>query len=201
MITPDMLHRFAPACDENAVAPALQAAAERFDISTPLRLAHWLGQCSHESMGFTRRSENLSYSAARLQAVWPHRFPTLAAALPFEHNPAALADKVYGFRADLGNVQPGDGAKFIGRGYIQLTGRFNAKACGDDIGRDLTAEPEWLATVEGAAASAGWYWHHRNLNVLADRDDVEAITRAINGGTVGLTERQVLVARAKAIFG
>jgi len=187
MITVDQLRRFAPKCDAEALAPALSDAAARFDITSPLRVAHFMGQLHHESGGFTRMVENLNYSAKRLVQVWPKRFPTLAAAQPFALNAAALGEKVYAGR--LGNIHPGDGGKFIGRGLIQLTGRSNYSAAVIALGLPLLEDPGLAATPVAAALIAGWFWDSRGLNALADQDDIEGITRKINGGIVGLPER------------
>lgn len=197
MITAEQLRRFAPKCDAEAMAPSLSDAADRFAI-TGNRLPNWLAQLHHESGGFTRMVENLNYSAKRLMQVWPRRFPTLQAAQPFAVNAAALAEKVYGGR--LGNVQPGDGAKFIGRGLTQLTGRANYSAAAQALDLPLLDDPDLAATPAVAALIAGWFWDSRGLNALADRDDIEGITRKINGGTIGLAERKALVAKAKTIW-
>jgi putative chitinase len=198
LITPEQLHAFAPKCDGAALAPALSISADRFEINRPLRLCHWLGQLSHESAGFTRTAENLNYSAKRLTQVWPGRFPTLAEAEPYANNPNALAERVYGGR--MGNAQPGDGAKFIGRGFIQITGRANYAAASAALEMPFSDDPSLAATPLGAALIAGWFWSDRGCNALADLDDVEAITRKINGGLVGLLAREELVAEAKTIW-
>lgn len=199
MITVKQLAQLAPACDADVWAPELTTAAETYSINTTRRLSHWLGQLFIESAGFTRFEENLNYSAERLHAVWPGRFPTVTSGAPFAHNPQALANKVYGGR--LGNVAPDDGWAYRGRGPIQITGRDNYQRYGLLIGADLRGNPEMLLDPRVSSAVAGAYWSVHGLNELADSDNIEAITRAINGGLTGLPERTAAVARAKHIFG
>lgn len=198
LISAAQLKRFAPSCDELATAPHLDREAQARGINTPRRIAHWLGQLHHESAGFTRLVENLNYSADRLMQVWPSRFPTLAQAQTYAGNPQALAEKVYAGR--LGNNMLGDGYRFRGRGFIQVTGRANYKKFGAISGLDLERDPDLAATPSAAAKVAGAFWEALSLNDDADRDDVAAITRAINGGLVGLEDRARQVARAKAVW-
>ena len=173
----------------------------KYDISTPLRQAAFIGQCAHESNNFTRLEEGLNYSASRLMAVWPSRFPTLEAAAPYANNPEKLADKVYGGRADLGNKEDGDGFKFHGRGCIQLTGRDSYERCGEAIGVDLIGQPNLLVEPLYACLSAGWFWNKKGLNALADVQEYGQMTRRINGGLVGLDDRIVKITKAKQILG
>lgn len=168
------------------------------------RVAHLIGQCAHESQHFRRLSENLFYTtASRIRAVWPSRFRTEAAAEPFTRNPEKLAEKVYGGRRDLGNDQPGDGFRFRGRGYLQLTGRANYREFGGLIGVDLLADPEKAAEPETAWLLAACYMATRKLQrrsvfEWADRNDLEKVTKAINGGLNGLDDRRALTERAFA---
>ncbi|MCQ4160853.1 glycoside hydrolase family 19 protein [Roseomonas sp. GC11] len=175
---------------------ALRPALARFGIDTAARRAAFLGQVAHESGRFSRLEENLVYTtAARLCAVWPNRFPTVASAQPFVRNPEALANRVYGAR--MGNVHPGDGWRFRGRGLKQLTGRENYTMFSAAVGMTVEAAAEWCLTREGAAMSAAWYWSWKNLNRYADVGDVRGATRVINGGTTGLAEREDLVDAAE----
>jgi putative chitinase len=201
MVTPGQLLLLAPNCDADAHAPALSAAAAEFGIVTPMSLAMWLAQMFVESAGFTRLEENLNYSAPRLVAVWPNRFPDIAAATPYAGNPQALAEKVYGGRADLGNNEAGDGWAYHGRGDIMTTGRANYALTGAALGLDLIGSPEQLATPAVAARAAGFFWEHHGLGALAEQGDIVAVTRAINGGLNGLAERQAAYAQASNIFG
>lgn len=168
-----------------------------YRVEGTLRLAHWLAQFAHESAGFTRFIENLNYTAARLMVVWPKRFPTLADARPYANNPEALANKVYGGR--LGNTQPGDGWRFIGRGP-QLTGRANYEASARRTGLPLIDHPELAALPEHFVHIACDFWAQAECNELADKDDLRGITLKINGGYIGIAERAKLLQRAKAVL-
>jgi putative chitinase len=197
-ITAPRLKLFARRCDELVMASAMDRAAAEFEISTPRRLAHWLGQLHHESAGLTRLEEDLSYTAERLCVVWPKRFPTLAAAQPYARNPQALAEKVYGGR--MGNAKIGDGWRYRGRGLMMNTGLEGYARIGLMIGEDLVRAPDRLRIPSVAARAAAAFWAAHDLNVLADRDDVVAVTEIINGGLNGLADRRAQVARAKAIW-
>ena len=164
---------------------------EKYDISTPKRQAYFIGQCMHESGGFKQLKENLNYSARGLMATWPSRFPDIDTAEKFERNPEKIANKVYAGR--MGNTEDGDGAKYIGRGLIQLTGKENYANCGNAIGVDLVANPDLLSTPKYAALSAGWFWNRKGLNALADADDIDTITKRINGGLIGIADRKAKV--------
>jgi putative chitinase len=164
---------------------------EKYDISTPKRQAYFIGQCMHESGGFKQLKENLNYSARGLMATWPSRFPDIDTAEKFERNPEKIANKVYAGR--MGNTEDGDGAKYIGRGLIQLTGKENYANCGNAIGVDLVANPDLLSTPKYAALSAGWFWNKKGLNALADADDIDTITKRINGGLIGLADRKAKI--------
>jgi putative chitinase len=164
---------------------------EKYDISTPKRQAYFIGQCMHESGGFKQLKENLNYSAKGLMATWPSRFPDMDTAEKYERNPEKIANKVYAGR--MGNTEDGDGAKYIGRGLIQLTGKENYANCGNAIGVDLVANPDLLSTPKYAALSAGWFWNKKGLNAFADADDIDTITKRINGGLIGLADRKAKV--------
>ena len=160
----------------------------KYGINTIQRQAAFIGQCGHESNNFKVLEENLHYSAKGLMATWPSRFDQ-ATAEKMANNPEMIANKVYGGRADLGNTQDGDGAKFHGRGLIQLTGRSNVTVCGDALGQPFSEHPDLLLEPQWACMSAGWFWNKRNLNELADIEDWTSITKRINGGTIGLQDR------------
>lgn len=168
-----------------------------YQIDRPLRIAHWLAQFGHESAGFRLFIENLNYSAGRMCAVWPSRFPTLAAAKPFANNPQALAERVYGGR--MGNDQPGDGWRFRGRGP-QLTGRANYTACAARTGLDLIGDPDLAADPEHFVHIASDFWAQSCCNPLADADDIVTITKRINGGKIGMEDRRRLLARAMKVL-
>ena len=165
----------------------LNAAFEKYDISTPKRQAAFIGQCSHESGNFKTLQENLNYSAEGLMKTWPSRFPTKEIADQYARQPAKIAGKVYNGR--LGNTSEEEASKYLGRGLIQLTGKENYVNCGLGLGVDLVGNPDWLLDPKYAALSAGWYWNKKGLNSLADIGDAVTITKRINGGTIGLDDR------------
>ncbi len=161
-------------------------------IDTPNEVASFLAQCAHESDDFRRLEENLNYSAERLMQVWPRRFPTFEIARKYEHVPERLANFVYANRIGNGDEASGDGWRFHGRGPIQLTGRRNYTACGEDIGADLIGHPELLLTPYTGIRSALWFWRTHNLDEIDDDEDVRLETRRTNGGEIGLAHRQRL---------
>jgi len=179
---------------------ALNPAMAAFDINTKDRAASFLAQTAHESGQFNTLEENLNYSAKRLTEVWPKRFPTLDAAMPFASNPTALGNKAYANRMGNGDVASGDGYKFRGRGLIQITGRSNYVAVAKALNIDSVRHPDLLLKKSNAAFSAAWFWQSRGLNALADDktddddlEDFKAITLRINGGTNGLKMRLALL--------
>ena len=165
----------------------LQETFEKYQINTPKRQACFIGQCMHESGGFKVLRENLNYSAKALMATWPSRFPDADTAEKFARQPEKIANKVYSGR--MGNTEDGDGAKYIGRGLIQLTGKDNYKAFGEAIGEDLVSNPQLVEEPRYAALSAGWFFNKRNLNALSDVMDIETMSRRINGGNIGMADR------------
>ena len=149
-------------------------------------MAAFLAQLSVESARLTRLEENLKYSAERLVAVWPARFKSVADALPYANNSEALANKVYAGR--MGNAAPGDGYRYRGRGFIQLTGKANYKAFATASGVDVVANPDLLLEPELAAESAAWLWQSNGCNELADAGELVRISKRVNGGTHALPE-------------
>ena len=170
----------------------------KYDINTPERQACFLAQVMHESGGFKFLQENLNYSAQALMRTWGSRFPDADTAEKFEHNPEKIANKVYAGR--MGNIEEGDGWKYRGRGLIQLTGRENYANFGHNVGVDVLSNPDLLTTPEYATISAGWYWNKRNLNELADKMDIEGITKKINGGVNGLEDRKARTQKVLALL-
>lgn len=150
------------------------------------QIAHFVSQTAHESAGFTKLEENLNYTELGLRKTWPSRF-NVVTARQMARKPELIANHVYGGR--LGNTQPGDGWRFRGRGIIQITGRANYRSATEAIYQDLRLldNPDLLLQPEPAVASAFWYW---DTNRLAQITDVTALTRRINGGTIGLADRQ-----------
>jgi putative chitinase len=163
-----------------------------FKIDSALRLSHFLAQCGHESAGFKAIQENLNYGAKGLLGIFKKYFPTEAKALQYERKPEKIANLVYGGRMGNGDEVSGDGYKFRGRGYIQLTGKNNYVAFGKAINEDIAANPDLVAT-KYPLLSAAWFWSSNGLNTIADKGatdaDVTAITKRVNGGTIGLPDR------------
>jgi putative chitinase len=162
---------------------------QKYEINTPQRQAAFIGQCAHESGNFKVLQENLNYSAKGLMATWSSRFPDMDTAERYERQPEKIANKVYA-RADMGNTDDGDGWKYRGRGVIQLTGKNNYRTCGEALGLDLVVNPDLILEPQYACLSAGWFWNKRGLNTLADANDIETITKRVNGGLHGLLDRQ-----------
>jgi putative chitinase len=176
----------------DAVIAMIPDTAAKFQINTPLRLAHFLAQCGHESGGFRATQENLNYSAKGLAGIFKKYFPTEAAAAPYARQPQKIASKVYGGRMGNGPESSGEGYKFRGRGYIQLTGKENYTAFGKSIGEDMTANPDVVAS-KYALLSAAWFFSKNGLHKMADEGAsdlvVTKITKRVNGGTIGLPDR------------
>ena len=186
--------------DEKWLDP-LNATFAKYDISTPVRQAFFVGQCAHESNNFKVIEENLHYSAQALMRVWPSRFPDQATADKYANNPEKIANKVYAGRMGNGNEESGEGWAFHGRGLIQLTGKDNYKNCGDALKFNLIVEPNNLLMPQYAALSAGWFWSKVGLNTLADAQDTDTMTKRINGGLLGLDDRKAKIAKAISVLG
>jgi putative chitinase len=175
----------------DTVIAQIPTVMEKFQINTPLRLAHFLAQCGHESGGFKATQENLNYSADGLKKIFPKYFPGNLAE-SYARNPEKIASKVYGGRMGNGGEETKEGYKFRGRGYIQLTGKENYTSFAKSIGEDTVTNPDLVAT-KYALASAAWFFSKNGLNAIADKgaDDatVTAVTKRVNGGTIGLPDR------------
>jgi putative chitinase len=169
---------------------ALNATFERFDIMNPLRKAAFIAQCGHECGNFKILEENLNYRAEALMRLWPKRFPSLEFAKQYERNPKKIANMVYANRMGNRDEASGDGYRFRGRGCIQLTGHANYFHAGKALGEDFVMKPELVATPMYAALSAGFFWNTQKLNVLADNRDIKMMTKKINGGFIGLADRE-----------
>jgi putative chitinase len=176
----------------DAVIAQIPDTASKFAINTPLRLAHFLAQCGHESGGFRATQENLNYSAKGLTGTFKKYFPTEAAATPYAKNPVKIASKVYGGRMGNGPEPTQEGYKFRGRGYIQLTGKENYTSFGKSINEDICSNPDKVASSY-ALLSAAWFFSKNGLHKMADEGSSDAvvtkITKRVNGGTIGLADR------------
>lgn len=174
---------------------------ERFGIDTTLRVVHFLAQCWHESGALSAVEENMNYSAKRLLQVFPKYFD-VNTAQRYAHKPQMIANRVYANRMGNGNEASGDGWRFKGRGIIGTTGRANYKEYADSefcVG-DLMSHPEWLAQSPGAYKSAMFFWWKNNCNRWADADDVDGLTKRINGGYNGLQDRKRYLVLFKKAF-
>jgi len=166
--------------------------AAKFEINTPLRLAHFLAQCGHESGQFRVVNENLSYGAKGLLGIFKKYFPTEEKAKLYERKPEKIANLVYASRMGNGPESSGDGYKYRGRGYIQLTGKDNYTAFGKAIGENIQATPDLVAT-QYPLLSAAWFFNKNGLHKLADKgatpEVVTMVIKRVNGGTIGLADR------------
>ena len=166
--------------------------AAKFGINTPLRLAHFLAQCGHESGGFKLVNENLNYSADGLKKIFPKYFAQAGLAESYARQPEKIASRVYGGRMGNGDESTKEGFKFRGRGYIQLTGKSNYTEFDKFVDDDILVNPDLVAT-KYPLLSAAWFFHKNGLNAIADKgaDDatVTAVTKRVNGGTIGLPDR------------
>jgi putative chitinase len=185
---------------------AVQKTCDEFEINTPQRVASFIAQTAHESGGYTMLTENLNYRAATLAACWPNRFAVLGAdKKPVKENgklvpsgvansiagkPELIANLVYSSRMGNGPAESGEGWKYRGRGLKQLTGKDNYTRCGTALGLDLVSNPDLLLEPMAAARSAGWFWKSNNLSTFADAGDIKGMTKKINGGFIGLEDRE-----------
>ena len=163
----------------------------KFKIDTAVKLSHFLAQCGHESGGFKVVNENLNYGAKGLNTIFKKYFPTEEKAKLYERKPEKIANLVYGGRMGNGAEATGEGYKFRGRGYIQLTGKDNYTAFGKAINEDIAANPDLVAT-KYPLLSAAWFFSKNCLGKCVDASDasVLAVTKCVNGGTIGLPDRQ-----------
>ena len=164
----------------------------KFELNTPLRLAHFLAQAGHESGGFKAVNENLNYGAKGLLSIFKKYFPTEEKAKLYERKPEKIANLVYGSRMGNGAETSGEGYKFRGRGYIQLTGKDNYKAFDAVVTESIVDNPDLVAT-KYPLLSAAWFFHKNGLHKIADKGVTDAVvtevTKRVNGGTIGLADR------------
>jgi putative chitinase len=180
---------------------ALDQLLDDYDINTPLRVAHFVAQCAHESGNFVFIKENLNYKAASLQKIFSKYFPTADLAAQYANKPEQIANRIYANRMGNGPEISGDGYKYCGRGLIQLTGKDNYTFFAGSLNIPVEEASDYLATFEGAAQSACWFWEQNNLNRFADANDTKGLTRAINGGQIGIIDREEHTRHALHVLG
>lgn len=180
---------------------AMIDALPQYEINTVERVSAFIAQCAHESGGFIFLSENLNYKAESLIKVFPKYFKDIGTAKAYEKKPEKIANKIYADRMGNGNEASGDGFKYRGRGLIQLTGKTNYTWFAASLEITPEAAAEYMATFEGAAQSACWFWETNKLNQWADKGDIEKMTKIINGGTIGLEDRKKHYAHALHVLG
>jgi len=194
MVTLDLLKALCPktkpAVLEGYIEP-LNTVAEYYEMTAnPARLAGFLAQIAHESGGFNFVKENLNYSKDGLRKIFPKYFPTDEIANEYARKPEKIANRVYANRMSNGDEASGDGYRFCGRGLIQLTGRANYTKFANDLSMSIDDTIAYLETPNGAVVSAGWFWDNNKLNQYCDKGDFITLTKRINGGTIGLQDRQ-----------
>lgn len=174
----------------DAVIAQLPDTIAKFGLDTPVKLAHFLAQAGHESGGFKVVNENLNYGAKGLLSIFKKYFPTEAKAKEYERKPEKIANLVYGARMGNGPEASGEGWKYRGRGYIQLTGKSNYTAFDAVVPEDIVANPDLVAT-KYPLLSAAWFFHKNCLIKCKDATDatVTSVTKCVNGGTIGLPDR------------
>ena len=180
---------------------ALNKILPDYGIDTAERVACFLGQTAHESGGYRALRENLNYSDKGLMGIFKKYFPTQESTVGYARQPEKIANKVYANRMGNGPESSGDGFKYRGRGLIQLTGKDNYTFFAGSLGISVEEASEYLATFEGAAQSACWFWENNNLNQYADTDDILTMTKRINGGTIGLEDRKKHITHALHVLG
>ena len=173
----------------------------KYGIDQPHRIAAFLAQCGHESAGWSVFEENLNYSAEGLCKIFGSHFHGIEDANNYARQPELIANRIYANRMGNGPEESGDGFRYCGRGLIQLTGKDNYTWFAASLHISPDEASEYLQTFEGAAQSACWFWETNNLNQWADKGDVVTVTKKINGGTIGLADRQEHYAAALEVFG
>lgn len=194
MITLELLQALCPKTKKTVLEGYLEplnTVAQYYDMfDNPRRVAGFLAQVAHESGGFNFVKENLNYSADGLRKIFPKYFPNDDLAKQYARQPEKIANRVYANRMSNGPEESGDGYRFCGRGLIQLTGRANYTKFAEDLGMSIEDTIAYLETPNGAVASAGWFWDNNKLNQYCDSNDFITLTKRINGGTIGLADRQ-----------
>ena len=191
---------------DTALVDPFNETFERFGIVTPAQQASWIGQCGHECGNFRIMEENLNYRAPTLLKLFPQNpkrvwgfTPETAAA--YEKQPQRIANRIYGNRMGNRDEASGDGFRFRGSGFLQLTGMNNFYHAGQALGVDFIMQPELVRTPMYAAQTAGWFWQTQRLNQYADSGDILTMTKRINGGTIGLEDRKKHIEHALHVLG
>lgn len=209
MITADQLKQLFPTNKNlDSLAVILNDLLPKYGITTTNRIAGFLAQCGHESLGFTRLRENLNYSSQGLLKVFPKYFNKAQADL-YQRQPEKIANRVYANRMGNGSELTSDGWKFRGAGPLQLTGKNNFTAFGNSIGKTTDEVAAYVATLQGGVESACWFWKANNINAQCDQDDIDGMSDLINkgretavyGDTIGFEDRARLYKLAKQIIG
>jgi putative chitinase len=215
-MTPERKHLEAAGVkDPDKWLDAVVQTCQEFEINTLERVAAFIAQTAHESGGYTMLTENLNYKAATLAACWPNRFAVLgpdkkpikdnsklvptAVANSIAGKPELIANMVYSSRMGNGPAESGEGWKYRGRGLKQLTGKDNYTRCGQALGVDFVGNPDLLLEPLYAARSAGWFWKSNNLSKFADVEDLEGMTKKINGGLIGIADRKARYEKVKSV--
>ncbi len=203
-ITPARLSRLVPGIDAKLAttyAAALEFARQAGDLTTPGRVRHFMAQCAHETGGFARLVESMAYSdPARLDRLFSAVNGRQDAIELIAKGPEAIANRVYARRNGNGVESTGDGWRYRGRGFLQITGRGNYRQIGNIIGMNLVSRPQVLADPAAAAAAAVIYWREKGLNAAADADDIRAVTAGINPALAGLDDRTAWLGRARRVW-
>jgi len=184
---------------DELMVQAINQVLEKYQINTPLRIQHFLAQIYTESGALTVFKENLNYGNTGLRRVFGKYFTELQA-LHYQRKPEMIANRVYANRLGNGNEASGDGWKYRGRGAIQITGKANYQSLANDTGIDCINNPDLLVYLPYAIISAGWFWDKAKLNAIADKDDVVAVSKKVNGGNNGLDERKKWLAHFKKVI-
>ena len=200
LLTLDQLNKIITNPHSSEWLDSLNKILPAYDITTTLRLAAFLSECAYESNGFKEVSENLNYSAEGLLKTFPTHFNADQAA-DYARQPQKIANRVYANRMGNGPEESGDGWKFSGKGLIQLTGKENQQAFGNAIHMNIDDVPAYLMTFDGAVQSACYFWNKNGLNALADASEIDAISKKINGGSLGLADRHTKYNSVLSILG
>ena len=197
MVSPDQLKKLHI---DPVWVDALNETFERFNIVTAAQQASFIGQAAHESGNFKMLVENLNYRAETLMKVWPKRFPTLEFAKQYEKDAKKIANSVYANRMGNRDEASGDGFRFRGRGLFQTTGHAGYYHAGQALGEDFVMNPDLVSTPKYAALTAGFFWNTHKLNNFADVEDYKGMTKKINGGFIGLADREKHIRHALSVL-